>query len=181
MTTLHELCTVNCANRPSRSRTKDNPYTIFATQDTGAQMHYYVRFCDSCGRNQEIEITEELYQAFDRFELDDVHEINQRNRHKTLSLDAMSPEQIESLQILNDPEEQLINVEFSRYQNECLTQAMALLTETQHRRLVKHYFQNMSYTEISEIEGVSLVAVRQSILAALKTMNVFLKNSMVDH
>ena len=54
MTTLHELCTVNCANRPSRSRTKDNPYTIFATQDTGAQMHYYVRFCDSCGRNQEI-------------------------------------------------------------------------------------------------------------------------------
>lgn len=63
-------------NRPKRRKDKYNPYTL--SENAG---HYYVSFKDGQGILQEIEISECIYKAFDKFELEDLVYLNVWDRH----------------------------------------------------------------------------------------------------
>ncbi|MBQ2664031.1 MAG: sigma-70 family RNA polymerase sigma factor [Clostridia bacterium] len=60
--------------------------------------------------------------------------------------------------------------------NEELYSAMNKLPEKQAKRLYAYYFQNMSMSDIARIEGVSKVAVRESIEKGLSKIAQILKN-----
>ena len=66
------------AERPKRRRYKDNPYTLIYIEEKNT---YMVSFKDVRGNLQQIEVSEEIYKTFDKFELQDIKELNEYDRH----------------------------------------------------------------------------------------------------
>ena len=63
-------------NHPKRRKDKYNPYSIFELDGK-----YYIEFADGQRKAHCMEISRELYEAFDRFELDDLKHLNIVDRH----------------------------------------------------------------------------------------------------
>lgn len=160
----------NIDPRPKRRKDKDNPYEIFTTGLGTAQPHYFLAFVDSTGAEQCVEIDKALFDAFDRFELDDISFMNEVDRHYEQS------EQTE--QSLNkramQPQESVEETVFQRVEVETLRQAVARLPEKQRSRLVLYYFGGFTYEQIAEMEGCTFQAIAKSIAAAEKTLKHFL-------
>lgn len=156
----------NTDPRPKRRKDKDNPYEIFTTGLGTPQPHYFLAFVDSTGAEQCVEIDKALFDAFDRFELDDISFMNEMDRHYERS------EQTE--QSLNrravQPQESVEETVFQRVEVETLRQAIARLPEKQRRRLVLYYFGGCTYEQIAEMEGCSKRAVKFSVDVALKNL-----------
>ena len=66
------------AQRPKRRKYKDNPYTLNYCEERDI---YIISFKDSRGIIQNVEVTETIYKTFDRFELDDLSEMNEFDNH----------------------------------------------------------------------------------------------------
>lgn len=58
-----------------------------------------------------------------------------------------------------------------------LEEALSKLTESQRKRLEKHFAEDMTYVEIAEEEGVSPQAVQQSIARAITALKKNIPNS----
>ena len=71
----------NLDPRPKRRRDEDNPYTIFTTGINTAAPHYYLSFVDSSGVERCVEIDKPLFDAFDRFELEDISFMHKVDKH----------------------------------------------------------------------------------------------------
>ena len=71
----------NADPRPKRRRDKDNPYMIFTTDGNTANPHYYLAFTDGSGDEQCVEIDKALFDAFDRFELEDISFMHKVDKH----------------------------------------------------------------------------------------------------
>lgn len=54
-----------------RRKYKDNPYTIKLIDNK-----YFICFKDSNNKTRIIEVNKEVYNAFNQFELDDLHSLN---------------------------------------------------------------------------------------------------------
>ncbi len=63
-------------NHLKRRKDKFNPYNIYELNGK-----YYISFKDGQGLQHEMEINHTLFQAFDRFELDDLSHLNVVDRH----------------------------------------------------------------------------------------------------
>ena len=160
----------NIDPRPKRRKDKDNPYEVFTTGIDTAQPHYDLSFEDSSRVKQCIEISKALFDAFDRFELDDLSFMNEVDRHYEQS------EQTE--QSLNkrasQPQESVEEAIFQRVEIETLHQAIAQLPEKQRRRLILYYFDGLTYEQIAAIEGCAFQVVAKSVRAAEKNLKKFL-------
>ncbi len=160
----------NIDPRPKRRKDKDNPYEIFTTGLGTDQPRYYLAFVDSTGTEQCVEIDKALFDAFDRFELDDISFMNEMDRHYERS------EQTE--QSLNkraaQPQESVEDTVFQRVELETLRQAIAKLPEKQRSRLVLYYFGGFTYEQIARMEGCKYQTVQDAIYAALKNLKKIL-------
>ena len=65
-------------DRPKRRKYRDNPYILSYCEE---KKLYIVTFKDVTGKINKIEVQEEVYKALDRFELDDIKEMNEYDRH----------------------------------------------------------------------------------------------------
>ena len=65
-------------NHPNRKKDKLNPYTLSIENGT-----YYIAFTDGQRVFHKMEISKELYAAFDSFELEDISHMNVVSRHLT--------------------------------------------------------------------------------------------------
>lgn len=65
-------------NHPKRRKDKDNPYTIYRTENG-----QYVSFKDGQGGLHNLKIDKPLYLLFDRFELEDKSYLNYFDRYIT--------------------------------------------------------------------------------------------------
>ena len=164
----------NIDPRPKRRKDRDNPYELFTTGLGTAQPRYYLAFVDSIGIKQCMEIDKTLFDAFDRFELDDISFMNELDRHYEQS------EQTE--QSLNrraaQPQKSVEETVFQRVEVETLRQAIAKLPEKQRRRLVLYYFGGLTYERIAEMEGCTYPAVMKSITSALEKLKNFLSREV---
>ena len=160
----------NADPRPKRRKDKDNPYELFTTGLGTAHPHYFLAFVDSTGAEQCVEIDKALFDAFDRFELDDVSFMNEMDRHYERS------EQTEQSvnQRAAQPQESVEDTVFQRVEVETLRQAIARLPEKQRRRLVLYYFGGCTYEQIANMEGCTYQAVAKSVMTAEKTLKYFL-------
>lgn len=152
--------------RPKRRKDKYNPYTLTEKEDK-----HFLSFWDGQGVLQEFQITRELFEALNRFELDDLSILNEWDRHYEHSelteaslydRAAMPPESVEETVFRN-----------LRY--EALYKAMEQLPEIQRRRLVLYYFARFTYAQIADKEGCKYQTVQESIYAALKKLKKLLK------
>lgn len=111
-----------------------------------------------------MEISTELYAAFNNFELDDISQINEANRHLAkIDLDE------ESLgHRVADSSEQLEDQIYRRLMYQKLHKSITQLPEIQRRRIQLYYFGGYTYEQIAEMEGCSHPAIMKSVAAAIK-------------
>ena len=152
--------------RPKRRKDKYNPYTLTEKEDK-----YFLSFKDGQGVFRELQITKELFEVLNRFELDDLSILNEWDRHYEHSelteaslydRAAMLPESVEEAVFRN-----------LRY--EALHKAIKLLPEIQRRRLVLYYFAGLTYAQIAEKEGCTFQAIGKSISADEKRLKKILE------
>lgn len=150
-------------NRPKRRRYKDNPYHLEYIQTV---KKYYVVFYDAKNNLKKINISQELFNTLDRFELDDLKELNEYDRHiehseiyeENLNLRAVSkPLSIDAI------------VE-KKIENQNLYNAIENLPSIQKRRLKLYYFEEKTLREIAKLENCNYTAIKFSIDIALRNL-----------
>ncbi|MBE6139353.1 MAG: sigma-70 family RNA polymerase sigma factor [Firmicutes bacterium] len=156
------------AERPKRRKHKDNPYTLEFIEEKNS---YRVSFKDVKGKFRRVDVNKEIYQAFDRFELDDLSELNEFDNHiehsevyeNNLNERAMD----KPLGVDEIVETMLINEE--------LKKAINQLSEVQKRRIKMYYFEDMTLEDIARVEKTSHQAISKSIIKALAELRKILK------
>ena len=160
----------NLDPRPKRRRDKDNPYTIFTTGFNTATPHYYLSFVDSNNMERCVEIDKPLFDAFDRFELEDISFMHKVDKHyeRTEQTEASLNKRAVK------PQESVEEIVSQRMEVDKLHQAIARLPEKQRRRLVLYYFGEFTYEQIAEMEGCTISPVKRSIEKAIENLKNFL-------
>lgn len=153
--------------RPIRRKHRDNPYELESGNNT-----YFVKFIDNKKVYRIVEVSAKVYEAFDMFELDDISQMHEYERHiehselfeSTLTSKAVNKE----ISIEDQVEEKL--------KNEELYKAISVLSDVQKRRIKMYYFENKTLKEIVEIEECSAKNVLKSIELAKSKIKENLKN-----
>ena len=155
-------------NHPKRKRDKYNPYRIYEKDG-----RTFITFEDGQAVYHKFEISKELYEAFNAFELEDVKYLNVLSRHiehsevweNTLNMRALKqPESVEEIVL-------------RKFQNEQLHRAISKLPKKQKRRLILHYFNQLTYVEIAERERCSVRAVEYSVRGAIINLKKFFEKN----
>lgn len=167
---MAEVHPQNMDQRPKRRKDKDNPYEIFTVGIETDRPHYYIRFTDSLCVEQCMEIEKELFDLFDRFELDDLSFLNEVDRHYDLS--DQSEETLNSHALVRPCS--LEDALMERLEQERLRQAIAMLPDVQKRRLILYYFDGLTYQEIAQREGCRYQVVQRSIWRAEEKIKKYL-------
>lgn len=150
---------------PKRRKDKYNPYNIY--EDTG---RYFITFRDGENNLHSFEISKELYEAFNEFELEDISYLNVWDRHLEHSdvwdemLNARTVMAIESVE----------EIVARNIQNEKLHKAISQLPELQQRRVRMYFFEGMTYEEIASREHCKHSAIVKSVKTALKKLKKIL-------
>lgn len=154
--------------RPKRRKHRDNPYTLSFIEEKNI---YVVSFKDIKGTTHRVEVNKEVYKAFDKFELEDLSELNEYDNHIEHSevfennLEKRAKDKPISL------EDEFI--EKSTF-NE-LKEAINKLPEIQKRRIKKYYFDEKTQQQIADEEKVDIRAVQYTLNIALKNLKKILK------
>lgn len=151
-------------NHPKRRYDKDNPYRICELEGK-----YYLTFKDGQNNIHEMEISRELHDTFDNFELEDNRQRGFFERHMEQSdvWDYVFDE------VANSDADSLEDTVIRNLEYEQLHKAMEKLTEVQKKRVHLYYFKGLTYKEIAEIENCSLQPVVRSITGALEKIKKY--------
>lgn len=159
------------AKMPKRNKSLDNPYTLGF--DDKKQV-YTVEFIDNKKIIHKVAITVEVYNAFDKFELDDIsqiHKFRKHIEHFELTENTLYSRMIKSDLSIEDIVEK---TELS----ENLRLALNSLTKIQKRRIKMYYFDDLTLQEIAKIEGCSVKNVHKSIEQSKAKLKELLKNKI---
>lgn len=156
-------------NRPKRRRSKDNPYFLNFAEEKNT---YLVSFRAKNNQNTTMEISKEIYDIFDRFELDDLSILNEYDNHiEHLDLGD------ESLFLRAKYKQPSIeNIVEQKLLYEKLYKGIFELPIIQRRRLIKYYFYNMTFESIAKEEKCSKRAIKFSVDIAIKKLYEKLKD-----
>lgn len=157
------------AKRPKRRKYKDNPYTLLHDEENNT---YYAIFKDGEGHKQIIKIGQEIYEAMNQFELDDLSELNEYDNHIEHSEVF---ENTLNKRILHKPVDVEEIVE-TNTTNKQLKKAINCLSEIQKRRIKLYYFEDKTVEEIAKLEKTSHQAVSETIRKGIVNIRKFLKN-----
>lgn len=152
---------------PKRRKDKYNPYNIY--EETGK---YFITFKDGENKLHSFEIGEELYEAFNEFELEDISYLNVWDRHIEQS-DLREPTLHERAV---EAQESVEDIVIRNLQNEKVHNAIGMLPEVQKRRIKMYFFEGMTYEEIAARENCKHPAVVKSVKGALDK----LKNTLEE-
>lgn len=149
----------------------DNPYFLEWNE---AEDKYNIIFNDSKGFLKRVCVTEDVFNAMDRFELDDVSELNEFSRHiehlNIIENDfILYKRTLNKEKLISDVVEQSIDLEK-------LWDAINRLSNIQRRRIIKYYFENKNEYEIAKEEGVSQQSVHIGLKQSLSKLKEILKS-----
>lgn len=150
--------------RPKRRKDKYNPYTLTEKED-----EHFLSFRDGQGVLRELQITKELFEVLNRFELEDLSILNEWDRHIEhfeQSEQALNRRAFYKAESVEDAV--LRSIEYER-----LHRAISELPETQRCRLTLYYFQGLTYEQIAEMEGCTKRAVKFSVDIAIGKLKKF--------
>ena len=157
------------AERPKRRKHKDNPYTLEFIEEKNS---YRVSFRDVKGKFRRVEVNKEVYQAFDRFELDDLSELNEFDNH------------IEHSEVYeNNLNERAMDkplgvdeIVENNIRDEKIRKAISTLSDIQKRRIIKYYFEEKTEYEIAKEENATQQSVHIGLERAKEKLKEILKN-----
>ena len=156
------------AERPKRRKYKDNPYTLKYIEEKNI---YLISFKDVKGHLQDVEVSKEVYKAFDRFELDDLSELNEYDNH--IEHSELFENNLERR--MKDKPISLEDEMIRKSTFEELKKAITQLPEIQKRRIIKYYFEDKTQQQIADEEMVDIRAIQYSLNIALKKLKEILK------
>ena len=154
------------SDRPKRRKISDNPYTLQVINNT-----YVVIFKDNTCKNHIVEVSEDVFNAMNRFELDDLKELNEFDRHIEHSLLLDEKLYIRAKNKPLDLEDEIIR----KSSFEDLKGAINMLPEIQKRRIKKYYFEEKNEYEIAEEENTTQQAINKNLHQAIKKLKEILK------
>ena len=154
-------------NCPKRRKYKDNPYTLMIENNM-----YFVLFTDARGIVHKIEISVEVFNLFNSFELDDKKIMNEYDRHiehSELSELTLNKRAVRKPELIDNLVEKSI-------EDENIKKAISSLSDIQKRRIIKYYFENKTYDEIAQDEGVNKTSIMRAINCAIEKIYKNIKN-----
>jgi len=155
-------------NNPKRRKYWNNPYKLDYCEKENI---YTISFKDNKGTKHIVEVNEEVYKAFDSFELEDISQMHKFERHiehseiyeNNLNKRAIhKPREVD--EIVND-----------NFLAKDLKEAIGNLTEKQRRRIKMYYFDDMSLQEIAKLERTTHQAISKSISKSIVQLRKILK------
>lgn len=152
--------------RPNRRRNRNNPYYLELIDNK-----YIITFIDSRNSYQKIAVSEEIYQAFNQFELNDLREMNQFDRH------------IEHSEVFEETlyhralkkSESMENIIINKIILEKIYFCISLLSEVQQRRIKLYYFNELSLEKIASLEHSTHQAISKSIYLGIVKIQKMMK------
>ncbi len=154
------------SDRPKRRKISDNPYTLQVINNT-----YVVIFKDNTYKNHIVEVSEDVFNAMNSFELDDLKELNEFDRHIEHSLLLDEKLYIRAKNKPIDLEDEIIR----KSSFEDLKKAINTLPEIQKRRIKKYYFEEKNEYEIAKEENTTQQAINKNLHQAIKKLKEILK------
>ena len=149
---------------PKRRKKKDNPYTILHDMDKNK---FYVLF-NSNGVINKVEVSNDVFSAFDRFELEDISDLHKQDKHIDLR-------PINENYLYKKDEESIEEYIIRKNEFEKLHNAINQLTEIQKRRIKYYYFEDMNFSEIARLEKCDESSIRESIYSGIEKLKKILK------
>lgn len=146
---------------PKRRKSKDNPYTIIVLDNK-----YFLKFKDSKNIIQMVEMTMDIYELFNKFELEDIsymHKVDKHIEHSEVYEENLYKRA--TYKPLSVEEQVEYNLEILR-----LKEAINSLPIIQKRRIKMYYFNNLPLEKIAKIEGCSFQAISKSIIQGIKKL-----------
>lgn len=156
---------------PKRRKSNDNPYTLISDKSNNL---YMVVFKDNKNIKQNIIITKDIFDAFNKFELEDISQMHKYDKY--IEHSEIYEETLHRRMISNSIS--IEEVVENKIQNENLIYAIKQLNEIQKRRIIMYYFQNKTLREIALIENCKYVSIKNSLDIAIKKLQQILKNDL---
>lgn len=153
--------------RPKRRKDKYNPYTL--STESGK---YYILFIDVNNHIQKVELSKKLFDSFNKFELEDISQMNEYDRHYEHSEvyeKTLNKKNVAVSQSLEEHFEDVLVMEN-------LHMAITKLPEVQKRRLKKYYFDEKTFDEIALEEGCTYQSIQRSVYRAAAKIKSILEN-----
>lgn len=153
-------------DRPKRRRKMDNPYNLKIINNS-----YYIIF-KSNNKYNEVEVTKEVFDLMNRFELDDLKELNEFDRH--IEHSELTEHTLNNRMLFK--EESIEDLIIRKTSLEDLRKAINMLPEVQRRRIKLYYFDELTEKEIARLENVSQKNISKSLTTAKNKLKEILKN-----
>lgn len=161
--------------RPKRRRDKYNPYKLDYDENKN---QYIIMFLDNNKQNHKVIVTKEIYETFNRFELEDLSIMNKFDNH--IEHAEVYENNLVS-RAVNKPESLEMIVE-RKINYELLYKNINKLPEIQKRRLKKYYFLGKTFEEIALEENCTKRAIKFSVDLALKKLRQnFIESKEIDY
>lgn len=155
-------------NSPKRRKYRDNPYNINYNESNNT----YIVVFNFNSKEEKVNISKEVYDVFNRSELIDIKQMNERDRH--YDNNEMTDEFIYRNSVVkNETVEDIVE---KKIMSENLQKAISKLSDTQRRRIIKYYFQEKSIGEIAKEEGKNKATIKENLDLAIQKLAKSLKN-----
>ena len=158
-------------NRPKRRKDKDNPYSLDFKEN-----NYVVSFKTAKNEYKEVKVSEEVFKAFDKFELEDISQLHKVDKH--IDMRVIDNTEYMDIILFNNAVNDEISIEEqieNKILQEELKKAILELSEVQKRRVIKYYFENKTLQKIAEEEGCSITSVKESLDSSINKLRKKLK------
>ena len=158
-------------NRPKRRKDKDNPYSLDFKEN-----NYVVSFKTVKNEYKEVKVSEEVFKAFDKFELEDISQLHKVDKH--IDMRVIDNTEYMDIILFNNAVNDEISIEEqieNKILQEELKKAILELSEAQKRRVIKYYFENKTLQKIAEEEGCSIASVKESLDSSINKLRKKLK------
>lgn len=158
-------------NRPKRRKDKDNPYSLDFKEN-----NYIVSFKTVKNEYKEVKVSEEVFKAFDKFELEDISQLHKVDKH--IDMRVIDNTEYMDIILFNNAVNDEISIEEqieNKILQEELKKAILELSEVQKRRVIKYYFENKTLQKIAEEEGCSITSVKESLDSSINKLRKKLK------
>ena len=139
---------------------RDNPYVLLYDNEKNL---YRISFKDSNGIIQNVNVNKEVYDQFDKFELEDLSWLNEYDNH-------IEHSEIYDNNLYHRSVNKSETLEFIIEKNFELKEILDIINKLpviQKRRLKKYYFENKTYEKIAKEEKCTKRAIKFSIDIAI--------------
>lgn len=146
--------------RLKRRKMRDNPYVLLYDNEKNL---YRISFKDSNGIIQNVNVNKEVYDQFDKFELEDLSWLNEYDNH-------IEHSEIYDNNLYHRSVNKSETLEFIIEKNFELKEILDIINKLpviQKRRLKKYYFENKTYEKIAKEEKCTKRAIKFSIDIAI--------------